>query len=114
MTDCCLVLCTVPSLEVAETIAQGLLAKHLAACVGVLPAIQSHYVWKGEFCREEEILLLVKTTVEAYPWLEPSLRAMHPYEVPEIIRLPIEAGWPPYLEWVRNSVLSGREDAGSE
>lgn len=115
MSEYCVVLCTVPSSELAEAIARGLLEDRLAACVGVLPSVRSFYTWKGELCREDEVLLLIKTTGAAYPILERSIRSRHPYDVPEIVRLPIEAGWPPYLEWIRESVSpkGAGEESGS-
>lgn len=113
MSEYCVVLCTVPSSDLAEMIARGLLEERLAACVGVLPTVRSFYTWKGELCREDEVLLLVKTTRAAYAALERSLRNRHPYEVPEIVMLPIEAGWPPYLDWIRESVSPAGEGEGS-
>jgi periplasmic divalent cation tolerance protein len=113
MSEYCVVFCTVPSPELAEAIARGLLEDRLAACVGVLPAIRSFYTWKGALCREDEVLLVIKTTRAAYPALEHSIRNRHPYEVPEIVRLPIEAGWPPYLDWIRDSVSPEGAGGGS-
>ena len=113
MSEYCVVFCTVPSADAAEAAARGLLEERLAACVGVLPSVRSFYMWKGELCRDDEVLLVIKTTRAAYPALERSIRSRHPYEVPEIVRLPIDAGWPPYLDWIRVSVSPEGAGGGS-
>jgi periplasmic divalent cation tolerance protein len=95
-----LVLCTCPP-EAAERLASALVEEQLAACVNALPGIQSVYRWQGALERSAETLLLAKTTAERYPALESRLRELHPYELPEIIALPIERGLPGYLAWVR-------------
>lgn len=100
--DFCVVLTTAPNPDVAQQLAEGLVSRGLAACVQILP-ITSYYLWKGELCRDSELLLLAKTTTARYPDVEAHIRESHPYEVPEIIRLPIEAGWEPYLAWVREN-----------
>src|SRR5512139_174080 len=77
------VLITAPDHEVAEKIAQELLGKHLAACVNILPSVQSIYFWKGEVQNDQEVLLLVKTRLSLFQeQLVPAVRAVHPYEVP--------------------------------
>jgi len=83
----------------------GLLAKMLidtrmVACVNIMP-VRSFYSWKGEFCDEQEHLLIAKTTREKAGGVIAALKSQHPYEVPEIIVLPVIGGFPPYLEWVR-------------
>ena len=94
-----IVLTTVATPDDARRLADGLLEKRLAACVQIL-AIQSAYRWKGAVQREPEQLLLIKTRVALYPAVEAYLRAHHPYEVPEIVRVPIAAGAPDYLRWL--------------
>ena len=94
-----LVLCTCPP-EAAERLASALVEEQLAACVNVLPGIQSVYRWQGALERSAETLLLAKTTAERYPALETRLRELHPYDLPEIIALPVERGLPGYLAWV--------------
>ena len=94
------VLCTVPSMEVAETLARGLVENALAACVNVVPGIRSFYVWEGKACNDAELLLVIKTVQTRYPALETWLAAAHPYDVPEIVALPIERGSAAYLGWV--------------
>ena len=95
-----LVLTNVPERAVAERIADLLVEQRLAACVNVLAPCRSVYRWKDAVQRDEEHPLLIKTTTERYPALEKALRAAHPYELPEIIAVPIERGLPAYLDWV--------------
>jgi periplasmic divalent cation tolerance protein len=96
-----IILITVPSKEVGEEIAQKLLEDKLAACVNILPAIDSHYIWKGEICNDEELLLIVKSRFELFKTeIIPAVKSLHPYEVPEIIALPIIAGNLEYLDWI--------------
>lgn len=84
----------------AERIAETVLAEQLAACVNILAPCRSVYRWKGAVQHDEEHPVLVKTTTERYPELEKALRAGHPYELPEIIAVPVERGLPAYLDWV--------------
>ena len=95
-----LVLTNVPQRAAAERLADMLVEKRLAACVNILAPCRSVYRWKGAMQHDEEHPMLIKTTVERYPALEQAVRAAHPYELPEIIALPIERGLPAYLEWV--------------
>ena len=94
-----IVLTTVATPDDARRLADGLLDQRLAACVQTL-AIQSAYRWKGAVQREPEQLLLIKTRAALYPAVEAHLRAHHPYELPEIVRLPIVAGSSDYLRWL--------------
>jgi periplasmic divalent cation tolerance protein len=95
-----LVLTNLPDRAAAERIAEALVEQKLAACVNILAPCRSVYRWKGGLQRDEEHPLLIKTTAERYPALEQALRAAHPYELPEIIAVPIERGLPQYLAWV--------------
>jgi periplasmic divalent cation tolerance protein len=95
-----LVLTNLPDRAAAERLADALVEKNLAACVNILAPCRSVYRWKGAVQHDEEHPLLIKTTTERYAALERALRAGHPYELPEIIALPIERGLPAYLEWV--------------
>ena len=96
-----IVLITTPSRKVGEQIANNLLDKKLAACVNILAPIHSHYTWKGEINRDEEFLLIVKSRAEIFQdQLVPAVQKDHPYEVPEIIALPILMGSESYLEWI--------------
>ena len=99
-TDCRLVFCTCPDQETAARSAERLVGERLAACVNLLPGIASIYRWEGEVQRETEVLLLIKTVAGRLPALTETLRGLHPYQVPEIIALPIAAGLPDYLNWV--------------
>ncbi len=95
-----LVFSTFPDHATAREIARTLVAERLAACVNLLPAVTSIYVWQGEHTESEETLALLKTPRDRYPALETRLRALHPYEVPEIIAVELAAGLPAYLRWV--------------
>lgn len=98
------VLITVPSEEVARSIARALVEERLAACVNILPGLTSVYRWQGEVVEDQEVLLIVKTTTFAFPRLKERVLALHPYTVPEIIALPIAEGHGAYLSWLRENV----------
>jgi periplasmic divalent cation tolerance protein len=95
-----LVITNVPDRATADKLAGLLIERKLAACVNILAPCRSVYRWKGALQHDEEHPMLIKTTRERYPALEQALRAGHPYELPEIIAVPIERGLPAYLEWV--------------
>ncbi|HYX31354.1 MAG TPA: divalent-cation tolerance protein CutA [Pyrinomonadaceae bacterium] len=99
------VLMTAASSEEATRIADALVAHQLAACVQLLPEMNSIYIWKGEVQRDKEVLMLAKTTRGKFEQLEWEVRALHSYETPEIIALPIVAGSQDYLEWLISSGL---------
>jgi periplasmic divalent cation tolerance protein len=103
------VLSTVGKAEDAERIGRALVERGLAACVNVLPAVTSIYRWKGKLEREEERLLLIKTRADRFAALRDALVALHPYEVPEVLALPVADGHAPYLQWLDASV---RPDSG--
>ena len=90
--------------EEATRLADMLIGAHLAACVQILPEMESVYRWEGKIERQSEILLLAKTTLGKFADLEREVRALHSYETPEIIAVPILAGSTPYLEWLSKSV----------
>ena len=96
-----LVLTQCPDQETAERIAGSLVERRLAACVNILGPCRSVYRWQGEIERAEEIPLLIKTTRAGYPELEAAILALHPYQVPEIVALPLDQGLPAYLAWVQ-------------
>lgn len=100
MTDTLLVLTNLPDVTQAETLAQSLVESRLAACVNILAPCRSVYRWNDAIEQASEIPLLIKTTEAAYPALEAAIRAQHPYDLPEIIALPIAHGLPEYLNWV--------------
>jgi len=95
-----LVLTNLPDREAAERLAGALVEQRVAACVNILAPCRSVYRWKGAVQREEEHPVLIKTTAERYPALEAAIRAAHPYELPEVVAVPIERGLPAYLAWV--------------
>jgi periplasmic divalent cation tolerance protein len=93
------VLCSVGSAADAERLASGVVEAGLAACVSVLSGVTSFYRWKGELQRDEERLLVIKTRADRVEALRAALVAGHPYEVPEVLALPVLAGHRPYLDW---------------
>lgn len=95
-----IVFCTCPDEAVAKRIARALVEERLAACVNRLTGLHSTYSWEGAVQDEPEVLLVVKTTGARYEALELRIRALHPYELPEIIALPVIGGSPSYLDWV--------------
>ena len=98
------VLITAGSREEALRLAEMLVGARLAACVQVLPEMESIYHWQGQVQRAPEVLLLVKTTAARFALLEHEVRALHSYETPEIVALPITAVSAPYLEWLTAAV----------
>jgi periplasmic divalent cation tolerance protein len=100
-----MVLMTAGSREEAARLAEVLVGARLAACVQILPEIESVYHWQGKVERAPEVLLLAKTTLSNFNELESLVRSLHGYETPEIIALPITAGSAPYLEWLTSNVL---------
>lgn len=100
MSEVMLVITTLPERATAERIADALVSARVAACVNILSECTSIYRWQGKTERASEIPLLIKTHKDCYARLEETLRDLHPYDVPEIIALPVTAGLPSYLEWV--------------
>ena len=95
-----LVLTNLPDRAAAEALAAQLVQQRVAACVNILAPCRSVYRLQGEVQHEEEHPMLIKTTLERYPALEQAIRAGHPYELPEIVAVPIERGLPEYLRWI--------------
>ena len=104
MTGRIVVLSTVGSAGDAERIAQAMVEQGYAACVNVVPGVASFYRWEGETARDAEWLMIMKTTAARFEALREALVEMHPYEVPEVVELPIERGHAPYLDWIDASV----------
>jgi periplasmic divalent cation tolerance protein len=102
INECIQVVTTVEKREDAERIASIVVNKRVAACAQILGPIQSTYWWKGKVEQAGEWLVMMKTRQELYAALEKEIRAVHPYEVPEIIALPIVAGSASYLDWIQN------------
>jgi len=102
----CVVQCCCPDDVSAEKMAKKLLKERLVACVNIIPAIQSYYVWQGVAAVEGEVMLVMKTKKTKLPDLEKCTLSEHPYDCPEIIALPIVFGHSKYLEWLDESVLA--------
>jgi len=95
-----LVLMTAGSPEEAERLARALVNERLAACVNIVAPIRSIYRWQGQVEDSAEQLLIAKTTADLVPRLAARVRALHSYQVPEVLAWPVSYGWPPYLEWI--------------
>ena len=108
--DAIVVLMTAGSREEAVRLADILVVARLAACVQILPEIESVYHWQGNVERAAEVLLLAKTTQANFAALESAVCALHSYETPEIIALPITAASAPYLEWLVANVIPQTKD----
>ncbi|MBE0623942.1 MAG: divalent-cation tolerance protein CutA [Burkholderiales bacterium] len=107
VVDSLLVLTNLPDRASAEKLATLLIEQKVAACVNVLAPCDSVYRWQGKIQRDEEHPLLIKTAQDRYAELEASIRANHPYELPEIIAVPIIRGLPAYLRWVESETRPG-------
>ena len=104
--DIMLLLCNTPDADCARRLAHALVSQRLAACVNLLPEVQSVYHWQGQLEEARETPLLCKTTASAAPALMARLAQLHPYDVPEILSWPIADGLPSYLSWVAGEVIS--------
>lgn len=112
VSDAIVVFMTAASGEEATRLADMLVGAHLAACVQILPEIESVYRWEGKVERQAEVLLLAKTTLGKFDDLEREVRALHSYETPEIVAIPLTAGSTPYIQWL-NSVLAPLGKSGT-
>jgi periplasmic divalent cation tolerance protein len=101
-----LVFSTFPDIEKARQIGTSLVESQLAACVNLIPAVESIYRWQGKVETSGEVLAIFKTTSAAYPGFETRLKELHPYEVPEIVAMMTERVSASYGAWVGESVLS--------
>ncbi len=104
MTDTVVVLVTTPSAEKAAEIARALVEEKLAACGNIVPAIRSIYWWEGKVQDDQEALLILKAPRKRFEELRDRVLALHPYQVPEVIALPIEAGHDAYIDWIVQSM----------
>ena len=104
VTEAIAVFVTTADSAEAYRLAEMLISQHLAACVQILPEMKSVYRWQGKIERQKEILLIAKTTQAKFEALEREVRAIHSYETPEIVALPLTAGSAAYLKWLRSSV----------
>ena len=100
----CIVLCTVPDAATGEALGQHLVETGLAACVNLVPGLTSIYRWQGKVQRDAEVLLVIKTRHDRFAALSAAVRERHPYELPEIIAVPLSAGLPAYLDWINQSL----------
>jgi periplasmic divalent cation tolerance protein len=112
-TDAVVVLITAGSREEAARLALMLVGARLAACVQIMPEMESVYRWEGAVQRETEVLLLAKTLRGNFAELERKVRALHSYETPEIIALPVVAASMPYIEWLNTNTLGFSESDAS-
>jgi len=104
MSDGMVVFVTVPNVETADKLGEALVGERLAACGNVVGGVRSIYRWRGAVERDTELLCMCKTTRAGFERLRARIVELHPYEVPEVIALPIEVGHGPYLDWIRASV----------
>jgi periplasmic divalent cation tolerance protein len=104
MSDKIIVFVTSESKEQAETIAQSVVTDKLAACVNIVPAVRSCYMWEGKLTWSDEVLLLIKTTRGRFNQLQSRIKALHSYAVPEIVGVTIDEAFDKYLEWIDQSV----------
>lgn len=102
--QCIVVLCTTPDDDTGGRIARALVEEGLAACVNRVPGVVSNFRWEGRVEEERETLLVIKTTPARFAALSARIRALHPYELPEILAVPVSGGLEAYLDWVKNSV----------
>ena len=96
----CIAFCTCPDADTATRIADALVGERLAACVNVLPAVQSVYRWQGAVERADELLLVIKTRAGRLPALSARIQSLHPHELPEVLAVEVAGGLPAYLQWV--------------
>ena len=102
-----LILTTLPERGAAETLARELLATRLAACIQIGPTAQSLYHWRGQIETAAEVPMTIKTRARLYPRVEQAIRRHHPYELPEIVAVPISCGLPAYLDWIAAETDAG-------
>ncbi len=101
MQEYLVVLVTAPSVEVGQQIANAVLEQKLAACVNIVPGVSSIFFWQGQVQQDQEVLLIIKTRADLFETkLAPLVQQVHPYDVPEIIALPIVMGSKAYLDWI--------------
>ena len=105
-TEALLVLTTVADQAAADRLASALVNSALAACVSQVPGLKSSYRWQGKLEQEQEVLLLIKTTADAYPALAREIERLHDYELPELLAVPVDRGSAGYLDWLSGAVRS--------
>jgi periplasmic divalent cation tolerance protein len=102
-SDALVVLVTAPDTEVAASLARAMVAEGLAACGNLVPGLRSIYRWQGEICDEAEVLILFKTRAGRFAALRDRIEALHPYDCPEVIALPVVGGSAAYLQWIADN-----------
>lgn len=112
MTHELVVFVTTANNDEAASIADALVSERLAACVNILPSIESVYRWEGKITRDRETLMIIKTTAERYPALELRVKTLHSYNTPEVLALKIEHGSADYLQWMRDSTANEEGEMG--
>lgn len=100
----------VPDAATARTMARAIVETRLAACVNILPGVESVYHWQGAVEEAGEVTLLIKTTHRHYPQLQQAILAAHPYDLPEVVAWPLTEGHPAYLHWVAAETAPGAPD----
>jgi periplasmic divalent cation tolerance protein len=100
VTDGLLVITTLPNADAAAELAKNVVGERLAACANLIPALRSIYKWQGKLQDENEVLVLFKTRQEHYENLQSRILELHPYEVPEVLAIPVEQGYAAYLDWL--------------
>lgn len=103
MEDIQVILCTTPDMESARKIARHVVENNFAACCNLMPSVESIYRWHDKIEQEQEVLLFIKSTSNRFSQIEQVIIDLHPYELPEIIALPIDEGYAPYLDWIMKS-----------
>ena len=103
--DFAVVLVTAPDMALARLLAKAALEAKLAACANIVPAVESHYWWKGKLESSDEVLLIFKTRQQLLPKLERAVREIHPYDTPEFVALPLTAGSRKYLAWLADNTV---------
>lgn len=106
--DVRIVFCTCPNMGTAAAIAKRLVSESFAACVNIVPGLRSVYLWNDALQTDDEVLLMIKTRDSRYPALEAAILDAHPYELPEIVCVPVVAGLSGYLSWIQDTVSSAR------
>ena len=103
--DFAVVLVTAPDMDLARRLAKAALEAKLAACANIVPAVESHYWWKGKLENSDEVLLIFKTRQQLLPKLERAVREIHPYDTPEFVALPLTTGSRKYLAWLTDNTV---------
>lgn len=108
MPDAAIIVLThLPDAPTAQQLARALVTERLAACVNVGPAVESIYHWRGEIETANEVPVAIKTRADLYPKVEAAIRKVHPYELPEVVAVPVSHGSRPYLDWIAAETAAG-------